>query len=49
MAWINFSIYGELLKELLDRNVKIKILLNNDGINQRYLNDIQYLNNIGAI
>ena len=48
VAWINFSIYGELLKELLDRNIKIKILLNNDGVNQRYLNDIQYLNSIGA-
>lgn len=48
VAWINFSIYGGLLKELLDRNIKIKILLNNDGVNQRYLNDIQYLNSIGA-
>ncbi|EFM39662.1 endonuclease family protein [[Eubacterium] yurii subsp. margaretiae ATCC 43715] len=48
VAWINFSIYGGLLKELLERNVKIKILLNDDGINQRYLNDIQYLNSIGA-
>lgn len=48
VAWINFSIYGELLKELLNRNIKIKILLNNDGVNQRYLNDIQYLNSIGA-
>lgn len=48
VAWINFSIYGGLLKELLDRNIKIKILLNNDGVNQRYLNDIQHLNSIGA-
>lgn len=48
VAWINFSNYGGLLKELLDRNVKIKILLNNDDINQQYLNDIQYLNSIGA-
>ena len=48
VAWINFSIYGNLLQELLQRNIKIKILLNNDGINQRYLNDIQHLNSIGA-
>ena len=29
-------------------DIKIKIILNNDGVNQRYLNDIQYLNSIGA-
>lgn len=49
VAWINFSIYGGLLKKLLDKKtVKIEILLNNDDINRRYLNDIQYLNSIGA-
>lgn len=48
VAWINFRIYGELLEELLNRNIKVKILLNNDAVNRRYLNDIQYLNSIGA-
>lgn len=48
VAWINFNHYGEVLNELLNRGVKIKILLNNDAINQRYMNQIQYLNNHGA-
>lgn len=48
IAWINFEQYGVVLEELLDRGVKIKILLNNDGINQRYSNAIQYLNDKGA-
>ena len=38
VAWINFNHYGCVLEELLNRGVKIKILLNNDGINQRYIN-----------
>lgn len=48
VAWINFRHYGDVFDELLDKNVKIKILLNNDGINQRYMEDIQYLNSRGA-
>lgn len=48
MAWINFNCYGETLNELLNRGVKIKILLNNDGINQRYKEYIHYLNCRGA-
>lgn len=48
VAWINFAHYGRILEELLNRSVKIKILLNNDGINQRYIADIQYLNSLGA-
>jgi hypothetical protein len=48
VAWINFNHYGIVFEELLKRGVKIKILLNNDGINQRYINYIQHLNGIGA-
>ena len=48
VAWINFNHYGCVLEELLNRGVKIKILLNNDGINQRYISYIQYLNRKGA-
>lgn len=48
VAWINFNHYGSILEELLNRGVKIKILLNNDDINLRYINYIQYLNGKGA-
>lgn len=48
VAWINFKYYGDIFLELLDRGVKIKILLNDDGINQRYLDDIAFLNSQGA-
>lgn len=48
VAWINFSHYGDVFEELLNRGVKIKILLNNDAINQRYIDFIQYLNSRGA-
>lgn len=48
VAWINFDIYGSTFYELLSRGVKIKVLLNSDSINQRYINDIQSLNDRGA-
>lgn len=48
VAWINFNHYGAIFDELLDKGVEIKILLNNDGINQRYISNIQYLNSRGA-
>ena len=48
IAWINFELYGNVLEELLDRGVKIKIMLNDDGINRRYIKAIQYLNTKGA-
>lgn len=48
VAWINFNHYGNIFNELLNRGVKIKILLNNDGNNQRYISQIQYLNDKGA-
>lgn len=48
VAWINFKYYGEMFFELLKRGVQIKILLNDDVLNQRYLDDITFLNNQGA-
>ncbi len=48
IAWINFKCYGEIFLELLNRGVKIKILLNDDVINQKYLDDIAFLNSYGA-
>lgn len=48
VAWINFRHYGAVFDELLNRGVKVKILLNNDATNQRYLNDIRCLNSRGA-
>ena len=48
VAWINFDIYGPIFEELLSRNLKIEILLNDDIINQRYSNYITYLISKGA-
>lgn len=48
VAWINFNHYGHIFEKLLNRGVKINILLNNDSTNQRYINNIQHLNSIGA-
>lgn len=48
VAWINFNQYSDVLETLLNSGIKIKILLNNDGINQRYNNYIQELNSKGA-
>ena len=48
IAWINFELYCNVFEELLDRGVKIKIMLNDDGINRRYIKAIQYLNTKGA-
>lgn len=48
VAWINFNIYGQIFLDLLNRGIKIRILLNNDGINQPYMNIIDDLNSKGA-
>lgn len=48
VAWINFEHYGCIFETLLSRGVKIKILLNNDMNNQRYIDYIQCLNKSGA-
>ncbi len=48
VAWINFDIYAPTLIELLRREVKIKILLNDDCINHKYDSIIQQLINEGA-
>lgn len=48
VAWINFDIYGEIFCELIQRGVKIKILLNDDGNNNKYMHHIHSLNNLGA-
>ena len=29
VAWINFNVYGEIFKQLLYRDVTVKIILNN--------------------
>lgn len=37
-----------MLYDLLWRGIKIEMMLNDDGINQRYLDQINYLNSQGA-
>jgi hypothetical protein len=48
VAWINFKYYGDIFFNLLCKEVEIKILLNDDGINQRYLDEINSLKRQGA-
>lgn len=48
VAWINFNHYGGVFDELLNKGAIVKIILNNDAINRRYMNNIQYLNSRGA-
>lgn len=48
VAWINFNTYGYVFEELINQGVRIKIILNKDGINLRYENYIKYLNKKGA-
>lgn len=48
VAWINFEYYGPIFKELLTRGIKIKILLNDDANNTRYIDIIHSLCGCGA-
>ena len=48
VAWINFNHYKDVFDELLNKGVEVKIILNNDEVNRRYMNNIQYLNSRGA-
>ncbi|GEM_PF-581674 len=48
VAWINFDLYGDVFRNLLARNVKVKMILNRDGINSKYEDDIRALRIAGA-
>lgn len=48
VAWINFSYYKEVFLNLLNKGVKVKIIVNDDGNNRRYIDEINYLNSKGA-
>lgn len=47
VAWINFKHYGQVFEELINRQVKIKIVLNDDDINQRNMIYIDELKSKG--
>ena len=48
VAWINFSLYEEVFVMLSNRGIKIKIIVNDDVKNRRYLNSLQRLQNCGV-
>ena len=48
MAWLNFDIYYNTFYELLKRQVRIKIILDNNKQNFKQLDKIQKLRNLGA-
>lgn len=48
VAWINFNIYGPVLNSLIDKGVRVKILLHDDFANHRYDYIISEMNKKGA-
>ena len=48
VAWINFSDYKPIFCNLVENNVKIKIIINDDNNNKRYINEITELRNKGV-
>lgn len=47
VAWINFNEYGDAIKELLQNGIRIKIVINADVRNARYMGILEDLQNIG--
>lgn len=48
VAWINFDDYKNVFTSLLQREIKIKIAVNDDVINRKYSQNINELRNLGA-
>ena len=48
VAWINFNIYGTVINSLIDKRVRVKILLQDDFSNHRYDSIINQMNAKGA-
>lgn len=48
VAWINFNIYGTVINSLIDKGVRVKILLQDDFSNHRYDSIINQMNAKGA-
>lgn len=48
VAWINFEVYKKVFEDLLKRQVKLKIVINDDFINSRYNSIIDELRAKGA-
>lgn len=48
VAWINFQDYSSILEQLLQKGVKVRILVNDDAINRKYQATIDHLVNMGA-
>lgn len=49
VAWINFNVYFQLLSEILNRGVSVKIIINNDQNNNKYIGMINLLEDKGAL
>lgn len=47
VAWINFLEYKPIFCQLIEKKVKIKIIINDDNNNQRYVDEIAKLRNSG--
>ena len=48
VAWINFSLYEEVFIALRNRGIKVKIIVNDDVKNRRYLDSLQRLQDCGV-
>lgn len=47
VAWVNFSEYKDVMRELLQNGVKIRVIVNDDVINSRYVSLLEDLQSIG--
>lgn len=48
VAWINFKLYGDIFNRLLDSGVHLSIIINDDFINNKYMDMINVLRQKGA-
>lgn len=48
VAWLNFDMYKNIFKRLLEKNIDLRIVINGDFINARYDKTIAYLEKKGA-
>lgn len=47
VAWLNFNVYKLLFSKLVIEGVKIKVIVNDDYINNRYEDTLNYLESLG--
>ncbi|WP_159888689.1 phospholipase D-like domain-containing protein [Paenibacillus puerhi] len=49
VAWINFEIYFDIFRDILERKVKLEVVINSDVLHQRYHEKIKELEKLGMV